>query len=310
MIDHWTEHAVSLLNPIDSELLTAGSPLPVADLPSPTPRRRRRWLPAVGVVAVLVGGATAYAATQHDDTRIVNLQCELPTGDSMGRVQTGDPIADCTAQWKSQTNIPVPPLVVYVFRDVTYYVQPASAPAPKDPRMRLLTGPIATAPTLNELKDALADELAGPSVGCATTDQARARINGIVTRLDLTGIPIRLLDEHGAPRTADGQSTCAQAALDTGATDTAIALFSMPASSSGQGDAFDAFLVRLRKAPSCPDLSDAKGAVTAAAQASGINPDPDAHQLSVTTLPDPGSACTRIYVEPGGAILVTLYGPA
>jgi hypothetical protein len=307
---HWTERTVALLNPIDSELLNDGTPLTLADLSMPVSRRRRRWLPVLGGVAVLLGGATAYAATQlgGGDTHIVNLQCVLPDGDFAGHVETGDPIADCTVVWRSNSNAPVPPLVAYVFNDVTYYVQPASAPAPKDPRMRLLTGPVATDPIINELKDALTDVLAGPSAGCSTTEQARASITAIVTRLGVSDVPVRLLQDHGTPRTADGKNTCAQAFLNTGAKDTTVALFSLPVSASNHGSVINAFLQRLRAAPACQDLTDAKATVIQAAQEAGISLDPELRQLTITSLTDPSSACTRIYVEPG--TLVTLRGPA
>jgi hypothetical protein len=310
MNEHWTDRAVSLLNPVDSELLTAGEPLTFGSEPSPVRRHRRRWLPVLGSVVALLGGATAYAATQlgGGDSHIVNLQCELPDGDFAGQVETGDPIADCTAVWRSNSSAPVPPLVVYVFNNVTYYVQPANAPAPKDPRMRLLTGSVATDPVINELKDALTDMLAGPSAGCSTTEQARANISAILTRLGVSDVPVRLLEDHGTPRTADGKDTCARASLETGATETTVALFSMPISASSYGSVFNAFVQRLRTAPACQDLTDARVTVTKAAQEAGISLNPELRQLTITSLTDPNSACTRIYVEPG--TLVTLRGPA
>jgi hypothetical protein len=310
MNEHWTDRAVSLLNPVDSELLTAGEPLRLGDDRSPVARRPRKWLPVLGSVVALLGGATAYAATElgGGDTHIVNLQCELPDGDFAGRVETGDPIADCRAVWRTNSSAPIPPLVAYVFNNVTYYVQPASAPAPKDPRMRLLAGSVATDPVINELKDALTDVLAGPSAACLTTEQARANIRAIATRLGVSDVPVRLLKAHGTPRTADGRNTCAVAYLDTGAKDTTIALFSLPANWSNYGSDFNAFVQRLRAAPACQDLTDAKATVTKAAQEAGISLDPELHQLTITSLADPSTTCTRIYVEPGTR--VTLRGPA
>jgi hypothetical protein len=306
---HWTAQAVTLLDPVDTAYLTPGPVLDRSDLlSSPNARRRPRWpLVAVGAV-VLLGGASALAATQlgGGDTHIVNLQCVTPSGDTAGQVRTGDPIADCAAIWKQESDLPVPPLKAYVFNNVTFYVQPANSPAPTDPRMRPLTGHTQTDPALTELQSALADRLAGPESRCMTTDEARATIASTLTRVGLNDVPITLLNDHGKPRTADGATGCADAALDTSSEHTEVALFSVPASLRDVPDRDSTFVNNLRAAAtSCTTLNEAIGTVRRVAATSGVASD----QLDIASRVDEAATCTRMYVEYGGEILVSLTGP-
>lgn len=270
------------------------------------PRRRRLWLPLAAGLAIVAGGATAYAASQlgRGDTAITNLQCETPNGDDLGQVKSGDPIADCAELWRRTTSGPVPALVAYVFNNVTYYVQPASWPVPTDPRFRRLSPTLSTDPALVELKVALQDRLAGPRADCLDTDQTRELISTILTRLNLATLPVELLEDHGKPRTADGNATCAEASLDSGSKHTRIALYSMQRSGE-LSRAHEAFLERLRRPTSCRSLSSASQSTNQAAREAGFSPD----EVDITAVPDGTARCTRIYVEFGGKVLITMHGP-
>jgi hypothetical protein len=313
MTEHWTDQMLGLLNPVDHDLLPPrGLPVSMEGAMTPSPPRRRRWPAVIGGVAVLIGGATAYAATQtgSGDHRIVNLQCKEPNGDFAGQVATGNPIADCTALWQRDVGGTVPPLTAYVFNNRTYYVQDARLPAPTGPMWRALAQGVVTDPAVGELKDALGDLLTGPPSSCSSTDQVRGKVSIILGRLGLADVPVSVLrDSNGNPRTADGKTMCAFAELDTSATNTSVALFSMDPGMVEQNEQVRTFLERMRARPSCQSLPAARQSVLQAATAAGLDANPASHELVITEFTQPEAHCTQVYLQWGGGGFVTLRGP-
>src|SRR5436190_5528904 len=94
---------------------SASTPLPTPTSRGARPARRRRRSPILLAAAIVVLSVTAVAwalvASSARDT--VSVQCEIQGSSTVIPSATGDPVADCAAQWQRDTGSPAPPLAAY-----------------------------------------------------------------------------------------------------------------------------------------------------------------------------------------------------
>ncbi|VTR76131.1 hypothetical protein [Cellulomonas hominis] len=281
--------------------------------PTRGPRRRwaRRTVVAGGVVAALVGGGAAYAGYQSwyaGDGGAEGVTCTLAYGElgtvgpesSGGPVLTGDPVADC-AHYQELVGLPPIPDPV-AFRDAWHPV--VVAPADQvPPDATLLPGSTPQDRAVRELEATFHDYVDGVSSTCATPDEAIAAAQAELDRLGLSTWRVEL---RAAPEPPGG--ACASVGPDPDAhvlvvhplgVDTLETLVSRGDMVPWVRDLRDA--LRAGVAEQCLGLADAEAVVDRALGSE--------HHWPTTVVEDPEATCTRVDLEVGGSVQVTLRGP-
>jgi hypothetical protein len=285
----------------------------------PTPSRqqtRRAGAAAAGFALVLCGGGVAWAVLAQPPATALQVLCAVGIDRSQydpttGRVDgsnlqalSGDPVADCAGEFQRLQGA-APPLTGYDTGGQQIAVMPADWPAPAD--WKPLPTTFRNDPTRLELKHRLDDLVEGPQGRCATADETERIARAELADLGLTGWTFRRLSQA---HLADGRTWCASAWVDEGPGTTIViqategGMFDPRATGNEPTLEFIATL-RSRIVESCEPLSEARRLVEDTLVKRGLRLD-DAH---ITTIEDPGAACTRVDFVPGGNAVVILRGP-
>ena len=278
----------------------ASAPLRASTSQGARPARRRLRLPVLVAVAVLVltGTAVGWALIASSARNTVSVQCEIEGASAVIPSATGDPVADCAAQWQRDTGSPAPPLVAYDNGDGGITVLPADETPPSG------FTPLPTGTTQNvsmvEMQQWLDDYVSGLNSGCYENATAVK-----MTEQALAGFGMADWAVRAAP------STDTAPCVDTGILDSAnrtviLRALGGPVSPSTP---FEELAVKLRSiAQGCASLDATAQQVRSAASELGLSE--DAHQYELTKVRDDSARCTTIYENVGGTIFLILRGPA
>lgn len=268
------------------------------EAPSTLPTARRAGVLAAAVGTLSVAAVAGAVALFSSDTTSVG--CHLPEhGLTVVDAVTGDPIADCAALWERSTGQQAPTLVAYDNGSGGIEVLPADQRAPDG---WSATGPgVVQDPVLLELEAALGDVADGLPADCRLLGEAEQIATAELARLGLDGWTVT--SERGE---ADGSATCTFFLLDAEARQVvlipleggAIPADAPPARFARDlADALDA---------DCVTVGEAGELARNLAAEAGIDP----VGLMVHELADAGASCTRVDVNVGGRVEVTLRGPS
>ncbi|GAA1253865.1 hypothetical protein [Oryzihumus leptocrescens] len=284
------------------EGITMTSTSEAPDTVPPTRRRRRLTRGLVAGLAGLVlagGGAAAWAAYQglHESTSI---DCTSPGVDTIIPPVSGDPVADCTAMWRSQ-GVTVPAgLRAYDSGRAIVVRLDGTVP---DGKPVLPAGSVQDKRVI-ELSASMEDIVDRPShLTCAQEADEQARAQAELDRLKLTDWTVKAWRD--APPKA---GNCVHAVVDSD--QRAILLVD-----SGSGDpvvpdpgtARLAGLLRTHISQGCLSLDEAEA--VARKDIRTVEPDLPAEALAVTRTVDPTAPCTRVDWVPAGNFDLRLYGP-
>lgn len=265
-----------------------------------SPRTSRRWrlrVPIVtGVAIATLAGTAAFGweLLRSDPHETASLQCDTPGAPSIIPSVSGDPVADCAAEWRRQIGSDAPALVAYDNGHGGVEVRPADQPAA--PRSSALPPGPAQDVALIELGESLDDYVAGLPSGCYDTATATRMANAQLDRLGLTGWTVT-----PPPGTGCVSFSAVEAATRT------IALRTTPDLPPGN-EPFRMLATRLRPiARECLPLAKAAARVRAEADALGLDSAKRDYQLATVT---DARRCTTIHETVGGTIFLTLRGPA
>ena len=254
------------------------------------PRRRRRLVLALAALA-LAGVATAatWAVLGSGPAReTTSVECVIKGVDTIIPASSGDPAADCAAEWQREEGASAPPLVAYdnTLGGVTVLPQSETPPAGYT---RLQSQDVA----LIELQGSLDDAVNGLNARCLDATAATALTKQRLAQFGFTGWTVAVQSGgSGSPGCYDGEY------VNPASTTVNLVAIGSPQTA----DPTVAKLAdRLRPiAQGCDSLPDAESAVRDAAQ--GVT-----YQLNATK--DDSLRCTSVYLTVGGTIFVTLRGP-
>lgn len=307
-----------------AQLRARRATLRAAVAPRARKRHRARQTTAIGCAGLVVaGGGVAYAvlAGQAPQTALkVNCavgvtQAQFDKEHSFTSIldaTTGDPVADCAAQYQRLQGS-APRLTAYDVGASFVFVLPADWTVPTS--WRPLPSTFQNDAARLELKQRLEDLVDGPESRCSTTDDAERDARADLASLSLTGWSLTRLP---SATKADGRNACAFATIDE-ASSLTINIGSKsditditdingnPVVMTGRPSPVTDLAARLRSdiSRSCVTLQASKGIVLRAISASGLRP----QDANVQTIPDNAASCTRVALIPGGMINIILRGP-
>jgi hypothetical protein len=275
-------------------------------LAPPRGSRRKTWALAAGAVLGL-GSTAAIAASgmtsEQRETGVFNcVLAGLPGGAAGGGIigsVTGDPVADCQAEYQRVSDKPAPPMVAYSNSRGGLEVLPAST-TPSAGYVPLPSGAKQDMEMIL-LDETFSDSVSGLATACLDESQAAARSKEILSTLGFRNWSVTVdrqqvvPDAHCWIAVARGRDKTVRVVLGGMKTDV-------------EGDARLADLVRPLRASTteCWDRKTALAKIRAAAVTAGI---PDSY-LNLRTVDDPTTRCSVIHVTPGGAYFVVVRGPA
>ena len=282
---------------------------------STTARPARRLATRGGLAllagVMLVGGGGAYAAYEQlyvggaaDGLTCLTQWSDWPETSTGGPGLTGDPVADCQHYNDLEGREPIVEAVAFRYENMLFVAPSSDVPA----GATLLAAPTAQDESRRELQASVHDLVDGLRAQCFTADEASAFVTGELERLALTGWQVEVAqNEPSADRPDD---VCATAWVDQAGADVVqVTPNSVPAPEVLQANedvvpfVFTlADTLRQEVATQCVSLPDAE---EIAAAALGTE-----HHWPLTAIEDPAATCTRVDMEVGGSILVTLRGPA
>jgi hypothetical protein len=263
------------------------------------PARRRRRLPILiaAALVVLSGTAVGWALVVSSARNTVSVQCEIQGSSAVIPSATGDPVADCAAQWHRDTGNPAPPLAAYDNDVGGITVLPADQ-APPSGWTRLRSGETQNV-SMVEMQQWLDDYVSGLNSGCYDNATAIQTTQQALTRFGMGNWTVQ------PPPSSDTGRCVGTGILDgTNSTVTLRALDPGPADSTPERLA-----AKLRSiAQGCMSLEATAQQVRSAANELGLSE--DAHQFELTEVRDESARCTTIYENVGGTIFLILRGPS
>ena len=268
-------------------------------------RRRRRWAIPIAAAAVLSTAAAGWAIL-HDSSDSTALQCP---GSVVIDAVTGDPVLDCSNDWRRYNETEPPSMVAYDDGRGGVAVLVEGEPVP-DGYTALEPGPFQNT-ALIELEAALGDVGTGLESGCYDDVAAAEITRRELDRLELAGWAVTVDDG----RRPDGSSTCAYFIVDAALQQ--VQLIGVPDESNAP-DPYGAYSAALNEQlnADCVDLEDAADLARMLAADTEIVVDgtridftEEAGVLFLHIVEDPDASCTRADVNVGGRVEVTLRGP-
>ena len=263
---------------------------------------RRVRLPVfVGVTLVLAGSAIGWAITTTSARDTVSVQCLSARGDTIIPAVSGDPVADCAAQWRRDTGSEPPPLVAYDNGHGGITVAPADRPA--------LPGasPLPDGTTQNvaivQVQRSLDDLVGGLNSGCFDNPTAVEMTTGILARFGMQDWTV----EPAPPADLSGSSK--ERCVDTTILDPAARTVSLRALGGAMpADApYSKLAARLRSlSTECMPLDAMTERVGSILDELGV----PRNEVQLTEIREPDAACTTVTETVGGAIFLVLRGPA
>ena len=266
----------------------------------PAVHRPRRWLLAAAILlTALVGAAAGGWALTRGTEETTEVGCALDRNlDSIAVIDasSGDPVADCAAEWRRRHGSAAPPLVAYDNAHGGVQVVPKGLSVPSE--WRLLPEGFRQDARLVELDAALGDLGSGLNASCLTLPAARALAVAELARLRLDSWSVA--SERGR---ADGARTCTQHYLDRERRRVVL----IPLPGAPRPDAPYAILARRLAAATKSDCLTVESALTRArAEASALGLDKPAGATVFHVVY--GTGCARVTVNVGGRVEVTIRG--
>lgn len=277
-------------------------------------RLSRRTVTAGAAVLALLGGGAAYAGAEHGwyvggggaygitcVTHWVDPTKEVPDSTG-GPALTVDPVADCQRYQALSDRPPIEDGVAFRYGPQIYV-----APRDQLPAGATIITPATQDEAVYELSQSIQDMVDGLRVSCRSSDDEVAAARAELARLGLTDWEVRTREAPAGIETFP----CAGTSLgqDLGLTDRTLIVTADVREDldSLNGNGIDPFVFELRDAlrtgiaDRCVDVSEAEAV---AAQAVGA-----AHHWPTTVIVDADATCTRVDMEVGGSIQITLRGP-
>jgi len=300
-----TPEAVLLLDRLLDQPMPGSRRTRSPRLRHPRAAGRRVRLPVlVGVTIVLAGSAIGWAITTTAARDTVSVQClNAGGGDTIIPTVTGDPVADCAAQWRRDTGGEPPPLVAYDNGHGGITVAPADRPA--------LPGasPLPDGTTQNaaivQAQRSLDDLVGGLNSGCFDNPTAVEMTTGILARYgmqDWTVVPAPPDDLSGSSK---------ERCVGTSILDPAERTVSLRA----LGGAMPADTQYSKLAARLRSLSTGCMSLDAMTQRVGsILDDLDiseaGNEVQLTEIREHGEPCATVTETVGGSIFLVVRGPA
>lgn len=279
----------------------APAPLRMPTSPAAKPARRRHHrLPVLAAAAVMVlgGAAVGWAVVASTARDTVSVQCEIEGASAVIPAATGDPVADCAAQWQRETGRPAPPLVAYDNGVGGITVLPADQAPPSG------WTPLQSGETQNvsmvELQQWLDDYVRGLHSGCYDNATAVEMTERTLARLGMADWTVR-------PPPSSDAAPC----VDTGILDGASRSVTLRALGGPvpAGPTVEKLAARLRSiAGDCASMDATAKLVRSAASELGLSE--ATRQFELSEVRDDSARCTTIYENVGGTIFVILRGPS
>jgi hypothetical protein len=290
-------------------------------------RRLRRPLVLAVAVIVAIGTATvAWAITRGGARETTSIDCVIAGVDTGIDATSGDPAADCAAEWQRERGTPVPPLTAYANSEGGVTVLPRSEKLPAGWR-RLGSQDVA----LIELQESLDDYLNGLNSSCLSSSQATAFTRQQLARLGFVGWTATIRSAQGSestahtptattsagsgPRPAPTTSTAGPICTATDLVDPATATVNLISGHIGNPPPnwlpgrLATSLRPLTK--SCLSLPAMRNAVEQEASQLGLSPEPPASRTSfeLNVIKDDKLRCASLYETVEGTINLILRGP-
>jgi hypothetical protein len=274
------------------------APVPHASRVGSRPRRRLILLLGVGLLAaVAAAGAGAWAlGNRASDTSTLMCALEPDVGTGISSA-TGDPIADCAAEWRRLFRTAPPKLIAYDTRGAVTVV-PAGTPVPDD--WKPLSPTFRQNADLIELDERLGDSVRGLDSRCHSLQQARTLAQTLLATLELEGWSV-VTD----PRSRAGSDSCTGYSLD--AANRHVVLISHDALQPRPSNAPHLVLARRLgelTAATCLTAEATAGIVRREAAKFGWQESDSS--LIVNSIP--GNDCADVVVNVGGRVEVTIRG--
>jgi hypothetical protein len=294
------------------------------------PARRRIRRPLVLAVAVLVaiGTATvAWAIARSGARDTTSIDCVIAGVDSGIDATSGNPAADCAAEWQRERGTPAPPLVAYANSYGGVTVLPRSKKPPAGWRT-LHSQDVA----LIELQESLDDYLNGLNSTCFTNAQATAftreqldalgfarwtvNIRSIPASTSSASSPTATSSSGRGARPAPAVSTAGPICTGSGLVDpttTTVTLISGPTGGSPPPNWLPGRLATSLRplTKDCLSLPAMRNAVEQRASQVGLSPSPPLIRTSydLNIIKDDKLRCTTLYQTVEGGINLILRGP-
>lgn len=321
------EEAAALFGPAGRERLLEA----ITCLTAAPTRSGRRWVrrPLVLAVVVLVAIATAtvaWAITRGGASETTSVECVIAGTDTVIDATSGNPAADCAAEWQRELGTPPPPLNAYANTSGGVTVLPRSQKPPAGWRT-LRSQNVA----LIELQESLDDYLNGLSSSCLNAPAATAFTQQQLDRLGFVGWTVNNRSAPGS--TSSTNSPTATAATGSGArpaptmsaagpictgsglvdpTTTTVTLISGPTGNPPPNWLPGRLATNLRPlTKTCLSLPAMRSFVEQRASQLGLSPEPPATRTSyvLDTSQNDKLRCTSLYETVGGTINLILRGP-
>ena len=269
------------------------------------PARRRVRRPLVLAVAALVAVTTAtfaWAITRGGASQTTSVECVIAGTDTVIDATSGNPAADCAAEWQRERGTPPPPLTAYANTSGGVTVFPRSEKPPAGWRT-LRSQNVA----LIELQESLDDYLNGLTSSCFTASAATAFTRQQLARRGFVGWKVDV--RHSA------QGSTSPICTGSGIVDpttTTVRLISGSFGNPPQNWLPGRLAASLRPlTKTCLSLPAMGRAVEQRASQLGLSPEPPATKASYVlhSSPDDRLRCTSLYETVGGTINLILRGP-
>lgn len=274
--------------------------------PAPSRSARRKVpRPLVLAAAVLVAIATAtvaWAITRGGASDTTSVECVIAGTDTVIDATSGNPAADCAAEWQRELGTPPPLLTAYANTSGGVTVLPSKQKPPAGWRT-LRSQNVA----LIELQEALDDYLNGLNSTCLNAPAATAFTQ---QQLDQLGFAGWTVDVRSAPQ-GSGPPICTGSAI-LNPTITTVQLISYTSGKPPQNWLPGRLATRLRPlTKTCLSLPAMRNRVEQSASQLGLSPEPPATKTSyiLDTSQNNKLRCTSLYETVGGTITLILRGP-
>jgi hypothetical protein len=271
---------------------------PTAPNPDTSNPRRRRLPILIAAVVALSGAAVAWAYLASPARDTVAVECVIQGSDSIIPSASGDPVADCAAEWQRETGHAAPALVAYDSGHGGIAVLPASETPPAG-YTQLPAGATQNVGMV-QMQQWLDDYVSGLNSDCFDAATATQMAHQELTRLGMADWTVQ------APPSSEAGSC-----VDTGILNAANSTLALRALSGpvDPNSVMERLALELRSiAQDCAPLNATAQRVRSAAGELGLSE--DANEFELTEVPDASATCTTISENVGGTIFLVLRGPS
>jgi hypothetical protein len=293
----------------------------------PVRRRVRRPLVLAIAVVLAIGTATvAWAITGAGTRETTSIGCVIAGVVTGIDATSGNPAADCAAEWQRERGTPAPPLVAYANSYGGVTVLPRRKKPPAGWRT-LRSQDVA----LIELQESLDDYLNGLNSSCLTSSQATTFTRRQLDRLGFAGWTVNIRaaagftppensptatnSTGGSSRPAPSMSTAGPICTGSGLVDPTTATVTLTSGPTGNPPPNwlpGRLATKLRPlTKTCLSLPAMRNAVEQKANQLGLSPEPPATRTSyeLNAIKDGKLRCASLYETTEGTINLTLRGP-